>query len=132
MFGVIMNYKYFIIFLFFIFLSFQVSYAVDDANHHASDIFFNLHKIDKVTFNSTDYIGDYNNQGQYQLQILRDGKSIGPNQEVLMRVNGVDYYPLTDSNGVATLNIRLNPGHYIVYSEFENYRNYNNILVFSQ
>ncbi len=130
MFGVIMKYKYFIIFLFLFFLSFQVTYAIDDANHNASDIIFNIFKVDKVTFNSTDLIKNYNNQSQYQVQILKDGKSIEPNQEVLMRVNGVDYHTLTDSNGVATLNIRLNPGHYIVYSEFENYRNYNNILVF--
>ncbi|WP_407414630.1 hypothetical protein [Methanobrevibacter sp.] len=125
-----MKYKYFIIFLFLFFLSFQVTYAIDDANHNASDIIFNIFKVDKVTFNSTDLIKNYNNQSQYQVQILKDGKSIEPNQEVLMRVNGVDYHTLTDSNGVATLNIRLNPGHYIVYSEFENYRNYNNILVF--
>ncbi len=126
-----MRYKYLIIFLFFIFLSFHASYAIDDTNHNTSDIIFKLFKVDKITFNSTDLIKNYNNQSQYQVQILRDGKSIGPNQEVLLRVNGVDYYRLTDSNGVATLNIRLNPGHYIVYSEFESYRNYNNILVLS-
>ncbi len=126
-----MKYKYFIIFLFFIFLTFQVSYAIEDVNHNTSGIVSNLFDLNKITFNSTDLIKNYNNHGQYHVQILKDGKSIGPNQKILLRVNGVDYYRLTDSNGVASLNIRLNPGQYIIYSEFGNYRNYNNILVLS-
>lgn len=124
-----MKYKYFIIFLLFIFLSFQLSYASEDANQNNA-LLFHFQK-NKITFNSTDLIKDYMNQSQYHLQVLNDGKPVGPSHKVLFRVNGVDYYRITDSNGIATLNINLNPGHYIVYSEFENYRNYNNILVLS-
>lgn len=126
--GSIMKYKYFII-LFFIFLSFQAAYAAD--NHNISNLKANFLDFHKYTFNSTDLIKDYNNQSQYNVQILKDGKSIGPNHQVMFRVNGFCYNRMTDCDGIATLNIRLNPGQYIVYVEYDNAKNYNNILVLS-
>ena len=122
-----MKYKYFIIFLLFIFLSFQTAYATD--NHNISNLKANFLDFHKYTFNSTDLIKDYNNQSQYNVQILKDGKSIGPNHHVMFRVNGVFYSRMNDCDGIATLNIRLNPGQYIVYVECDNAKNYNNILV---
>lgn len=119
-----MKYKYFLILLLLLFLTFQVCYASEDYNFKA-----NLFKHEKIAFNSSDLIKDSDNAGQYHVQILKNGKSIGPNQKVLLRINGVNYYRITDGDGVATLNINLNPGHYIVYSEFETFKNYNNVLV---
>ena len=44
-------------------------------------------------------------------------------------INGVYYTRFTDSDGVATLDINLEPGKYIVSLECNGFRGYNNILV---
>ena len=69
------------------------------------------------------------NDSQYSVQILCEGKNIGANECVRFYVNGVNYTKLTDKDGIATLNINLKPGNYIVYSEYKTFKNYNNILV---
>jgi len=62
----------------------------------------------------------YKNDSQYRVEVL-DGKG-NPlaNVEVSININGVFYYKTTDSNGIAKLNINLNPGNYIITAEVEN------------
>ena len=126
--------KKIIIFLFILFLSFEVSFAFsfdENSNHNGITDKINapFHKLNKYSFNSNDLIKDYKNESQYSVQILSNGKNIGPNECVRFYVNGVNYTKTTNEDGIATLNINLKPGNYIVYSEYKTFKNYNNILV---
>lgn len=123
--------KKILFFLLILLLSIEISFAYSfDIEYSCStDIISHLVKSDKYSFNSTDLIKDYNNAGQYCVQVLHDGKPVNSSQEVKFFINGVEYTRLTDDNGIATLNINLEPGHYIVYSEYNTFKNYNNILV---
>lgn len=125
--------KKIIILLLIFFLSFEVcfAYSVDDISNitiveKINNHFYNLNEY---SFNSSDLIKNYKNDSQYSVQILVDGKNIGENECVRFYVNGVNYTKLTNKEGIATLDINLEPGNYIVYSEYKTSRNYNNILV---
>ena len=56
------------------------------------------------------------------------GKALA-NQNVSFNVNGVFYHKTTDENGIANLNIRLNPGKYIITSIWNEYQVGNNITI---
>lgn len=122
-----------IIFLFILFLSIEVcfAYSIDDNSDNTIVNKFNdsFHNLNKYSFNSSDLIKDYKNESQYSIQILSDGKNVGAGESVRFYVNGVNYTKLTDGEGIATLDINLKPGHYIVYCEYKTFKNYNNILV---
>ena len=51
------------------------------------------------------------------------------NQKVSFNVNGVFYHRTTDEKGMADLNIRLNPGKYIITSIWNEYQIGNNIAI---
>ena len=51
------------------------------------------------------------------------------NQNVSFNVNGVFYHKTTDEKGIANLNIRLNPGKYIITSIWNEYQVGNNITI---
>ena len=110
-----------------LFLSLEVSFAFSLNDIRSDDS--NLFKREKYSFNSTDLIKDYNNATQYDVQILHDGKPVGCGEKVTFFVNGMNYTRFTDCNGIASLNINLEPGQYIVYGEYKTFKNYNNILV---
>lgn len=113
--------------LLILFLSLQVSFAFSlsdfqgDGHGHL--------KKDSYDFNSTDLIKEYGNASHYSVQILHDGKAVGSGEMVTFFINGVYYTRFTDSNGVATLDINLEPGKYIVSLECNAFKWYNNILV---
>ena len=113
--------------LFILFLSLEVSFAFSLNDIHDDNS--NFFKREKYTFNSTDLIKDYKNASQYNVQILHDGKAVGCGEKVTLLVNGMNYTRFTDCDGIATLNINLEPGQYMVYCEYKTFRNYNNILV---
>ena len=56
------------------------------------------------------------------------GKALA-NQNISFNVNGVFYHKTTDENGIANLNIRLNPGKYIITSIWNEYQVGNNITI---
>ena len=61
---------------------------------------------------------------------LLDGQgNIYPNQKVSFNVNGVFYYRTTDSSGVASLNINLMSGKYIITSSYNGYNIANTISI---
>ena len=124
--------KKIIIFLFILFLSFEVSfaYSFDDSPHNVAENINSYFKnLEKYSFNSSDLIKEYKNDSKYSVQILSDGKNIGAGECVSFHVNGVNYTRVTNADGIAALNINLKPGNYIVYSEYKTFKNYNNILV---
>lgn len=117
------------IFIFILFLCINVSYAFsieDNALFHNDNP---LNERFKYSFNSSDLIKDYLNASQYEIQVLENGKPVGAGEKVNFLINGVNYTRLTDSDGIATLNINLIPGNYIVYCQYHSLKTYNNIMV---
>lgn len=117
-----------IILILFIFFMTMGAVSAVSLSQIESDIhgFQDLHKY---ALNSTDLVKTYQNASQFELQVLYDGQPVGPCENVTFLVNGVSYIRQTDCDGVAVLNINLEPGNYIIVSEYESCKVYNNILV---
>ena len=83
-----------------------------DIIYPASNLTTNLTILPTLTGNNiTKY---YKNSTQYSVKVLdKKGKAL-TNTNVKMNINGVFYERKTDSNGIATLNINLNPNNYII------------------
>ena len=72
----------------------------------------------------------YKNATQYTVKIIGDdGKAVGAGEVVTFNVNGVFYNRTTDENGIATLNINLSPGDYVITADYKGCRAANNIAV---
>ena len=56
----------------------------------------------------------YKDGTKYSVKLCDLDGNIMPNKNVAITINGVTYNKVTDSNGVAYLNINLNPGKYEV------------------
>ena len=128
--------KKILIFLFILILSIEVSFAysnLDDCvgspDFGLKDYLNNLFHRDKYTFNSNDIISSHESGNVYKVQVLHEGIPVNANHEVRFFLNGVNYTRFTDDNGTAALNINLESGQYIVCSEYQNFKNYNNILI---
>lgn len=68
-------------------------------------------------FNLIKYFG---NDSQYFVKALNIHGDLLKNSNITFNLNGIFYTRTTDSNGIATLNIDLNPGEYIVTAIGEN------------
>ncbi|WP_407414787.1 DUF3344 domain-containing protein [Methanobrevibacter sp.] len=72
----------------------------------------------------------YRNGTQYTVKIIGDnGNPVGAGENVTFNINGVLYTRQTDANGIAKLNINLNPGDYIITAEHKGSMVFNNIKV---
>ncbi len=78
-----------------------------------------------------DLVKYYKNASKYSVKLLDDVGSPLSGVNVTFNINGVFYNRLTDSNGVASLAINLNPGDYIITAEYGDSRVSNNIKVLS-
>jgi len=66
------------------------------------------------TISGEDIVKDYKNDTHYNATVLDGQGNPLANSTVSFNINGVFYTKITDSNGVATLSINLNPGDYII------------------
>ena len=62
---------------------------------------------------------EYNNSEKYSVVLYNDDGSLAKNKTVSFNINGVFYKRTSDENGVASLNINLMPGNYIITGDFE-------------
>ena len=60
-----------------------------------------------------DLLKVYGNDSHYEILVLNASGDPLANSSVLININGVFYEKTTDENGIAILNINLNPGKYI-------------------
>ncbi|MBQ9026231.1 MAG: Ig-like domain repeat protein [Methanobrevibacter sp.] len=91
----------------------------------------NVTVIGKIVENN-DLTKYYRNASQYTVKVLDDeGNAVGAGREVIFNINGVFYHRLTDENGIAQLNINLQPGDYIITAEFDGYVDSNIVRVLS-
>ena len=67
------------------------------------------------TIDGADITKYYKNDTQYSVLVCdATGKAVGAGEVVTFNVNGVFYNRTTDANGIATLNINLPPGEYVI------------------
>ena len=72
---------------------------------------------------------NYNDGSSFKVTLLDGMGKLFANQTVNFNVNGVFYDRLTDNNGVASLNIRLMAGKYIISSSYNGYVISNTIII---
>ncbi len=79
---------------------------------------------------NNDLVKFYKNDSQYTVKVLNpEGKNIGAGKVVTFNINGVFYTRQTNDEGIAKLNINLQPGDYIITAEYEGCRVSNKIIV---
>ena len=70
------------------------------------------------TIETSDISMFYKDGTKYSVKLCDLDGNIMPNKNVAITINGVTYNNVTDSNGVAYLNINLNPGTYSVWATY--------------
>ena len=89
----------------------------------------NITVLSRITENA-DLVKYYRNASQYTVKVLGDdGKAVGAGESVTFNINGVLYTRQTDANGIAKININLQPGDYVITSEYKGCVASNNIKV---
>ena len=78
-----------------------------------------------------DLVKYYKNASRYSVKLLDNQGKADAGKTITFNINGVFYQRVTDSNGVARLNINLEPGKYIITAEYDGLRVSNNIEVLS-
>jgi len=99
-----------------VFLSLNLNPGVYEAK--ISSEFYNIEKSVNVTILSTlkadDFTKYYKNDTYYSVKVLANNGNPLVNADVSLNVNGLIYNRITNSDGIATLSINLNPGNYIL------------------
>ena len=78
-----------------------------------------------------DLVKYYRNASKYSVKVLDDQGNTLSGVSVSFNINGVFYYRTSNQNGVASLNINLQPDDYIITAEYGGYRVSNNVRVLS-
>ena len=84
--------------------------------------------LSRITDNH-DLIKYYKNASKYSVRVLSDDGKALANVYVTFNINGVFYQRITDSNGVASLAINLDPGDFIITAQYGESQVSNNIKV---
>ena len=71
----------------------------------------------------------YKSSSKYSVKVLSKTGKAEAGKTVTFNINGVFYSRVTDSNGVASININLPPGNYIITAEYDGSRASNKINV---
>ena len=89
----------------------------------------NISVLSRITENK-DITKYYRNATQYTATIIGDdGNPVGAGETVTFNINGVFYQRQTDEYGIVKLNINLQPGSYIITTEYKGCMVSNNINV---
>ncbi|WP_407380723.1 Ig-like domain repeat protein [Methanobrevibacter sp.] len=78
---------------------------------------YNITVLSRLVEN-TDLVKYYRNASRYSVKVLDEKGNPLAGVNVTFNINGVFYTRLTNSNGVASLNINLNPGTYIITAQY--------------
>lgn len=89
---------------------------------------FNIKVLSTIVENN-DLVKYFRNSSRYSVKVLDDNGNPLSKVNVTFNINGVFYTRLTDSNGIASININLPPGDYIITAEYNTLKVSNNIKV---
>ena len=78
---------------------------------------------------ANDLVMYFQNGSRYTVRVLGDDGNPLVGATVSFNINGVFYHRVSDSNGIAGLNINLNPGEYTITAEYNGLRASNTITV---
>ncbi len=81
------------------------------------------------TLEGSDLTMNYRDGSQFKARLVDGTGRALANETVTFNINGVFYNKITDVNGVASLNINLMAGKYIITSVYGSYATSNTILV---
>ncbi len=78
---------------------------------------------------ASDLIMNYGDGSMFKVYLVDGQGNPYANQIITFNINGAFYYRTTNSNGIASLDINLLPGNYIVTSSHNGLSIPNNIIV---
>ena len=81
------------------------------------------------TLEGSDLTMNYKDGSQFKARLVDGTGRVLANKTVTFNINGVFYNKITDVNGVASLNINLVAGKYIITSMYDGYATSNTVLV---
>ena len=108
----------------------QGTYIITAINPVNGEMHANNITVLSAIVNNSDVRMYCKNGSQYKVTIIGDdGKAVGAGVNVTFNINGVFYVRKTDENGIAKLNLKLNPGNYTVTAEYNGCKVSNNIEI---
>ena len=105
------------------------TYIITAINPVNGDQYSNTIKVLPILVEGNDLTKYYRNDSVYSIKLLDDVGNPFADKTVTFNINGVFYNRQTNASGYANLNIRLQPGDYIVTAEYNGYMYSNNVKV---
>ena len=107
----------------------QGEYIVTATNLVTGESCSNNILVVSLIVENNDLVKYYRNASQFRVKVIDASGKSSSGLKVTFNVNGVFYTRTTDADGYAALNINLQPGDYIITSEYGGCRVANNIKV---
>ena len=108
----------------------QGEYILTAINPKNNEMASNIVTILPNIINNRDIVKYYRNDTKYSVTLLeKNGETSKAGKEVVFNINGIFYKRQTNDSGIASLNLNLNPGEYIITAEYEECKVSNNIKI---
>ena len=96
----------------------RMNINLNPGNYTIKTTYGNLTALNNIevlpTLIAEDLVKIFRNSSQFYIALINGSGNVVPNTNITMNINGVFYNRTTDENGIAKLNINLNPGKYIL------------------
>ena len=100
------------------------------AKMNDQSILLKIAPINKRIIDNKNVVVDYNGKTTYKVRVVgTNGKIVGANVVVTMKIAGKTYYVKTDKNGYAYKSFSLTPGKYTISVSYKGYTTKNTITV---
>ncbi|MBQ9027047.1 MAG: adhesin, partial [Methanobrevibacter sp.] len=94
------------------------NYSITSINPFTNESIANTICVLPTITDNDDLVKYYRNNSQFCVKVTNLDGSLAKDGEVIFNINGVFYQRQVNSSGIAKLNINLNPGEYIITSEY--------------
>ena len=94
-------------------------YIITSTNTKTGESISNSIIVDGNMDQNNDLIKYFQNESQYSLRTLDNQGNPLANQQITFNINGVFYTRTSNDKGIASLNINLNPGKYIITAVYK-------------
>ena len=96
----------------------RMNINLNPGNYTIKTTYGNLTTLNTIevlpTLIAEDLVKTFKNKSQFYIALINGSGNLVSNTNILMNINGVFYNRTTNANGIAKLNINLNPGKYIL------------------
>ncbi len=104
-------------------------YIITSTNRVTGESISNKITVKATADQNNNLIKYFRNATQYTIRTLDDTGNPIANQNVTFNINGVFYTRTSNEKAIASLNINLNPGEYVITADYRNCKVSNNITV---